>query len=155
MELVVFFFLSWLVIGIYITLNKRIDIVANTFVFLVILVVSINFSWIIIDELKLISTQQNWLSYTAYILNRSIIIPMLILLHLNLLIKYKSFTKKAFIFISAVIFLLIISYISTRLNITEFYKWTFWFEGIYYVCLNLTALLSYTLFNRTTREASV
>ncbi len=152
MELAVFFFLSWLGISIFTVIKKELNIVQNTFIFLIILIISINFSWIINDELKLISVQEKWIPYTAYLFNRNIIIPILIVLHLNLFIKNRSLTMKAIILISSVLILLIISFISIRLNIAEFKKWTFWFEGIYYLCLNLIALFSITLFKKTSTE---
>jgi hypothetical protein len=154
MELVVFFFLSWLVISIFTVINKELDIVKSTFIFFIILVININFSWIINDELKLITIQEKWLPYTAYLFNRNIIIPIIVLLHLNLFIRNRSYTKKAIILLSSVLILLIISFISIRLNILEFKKWTFWFEAIYYLCLNLIALFSFILFNKTSKEVS-
>lgn len=154
MELAVFFFLSWLGISLFTVIHKELDIVENTFIFLVILIISIHFSWIINDEWRLITVQEKWLPYTVYLLNRSILIPILILLHLNLFIKNRSHAKKAIILISSVSILLIISFISTRLNIVEFNKWSFWLESIYYLCLNLIALFSFTLFHKTSKEVA-
>jgi hypothetical protein len=104
--------------------------------------------------LKLITIQEKWLPYTAYLFNRNIIIPIIVLLHLNLFIRNRSYIKKAIILLSSVLILLIISFISIHLNISEFKKWTFWFEAIYFLCLNLIALFSFTLFNKTSKEVS-
>ncbi|MFD1173052.1 hypothetical protein [Oceanobacillus picturae] len=148
MELAVFFFLSWLAISIFTVINKDLNIVKNTFIFLIILIVSINFSWVINDELKLITLKEKWVPYTAYLLNRSLLIPILVLLQVNLFIKTHSYIKKGIILVSSVIILLMISFISTRLNIIEFKEWNLWLEAIYLLCLNLVGLISYTLFNK-------
>lgn len=148
MELAVFFFLSWLAISIFTVINKDLNIVKNTFIFLIILIVSINFSWVINDELKLITLKEKWVPYTAYLLNRSILIPVLVLLQVNLFIKTNSYIKKGIIMVSSVIILLMISFISTRLNMIEFKEWNLWLEAIYLLCLNLVGLISYTLFNK-------
>ncbi|MFD1739590.1 hypothetical protein ACFSCX_24205 [Bacillus salitolerans] len=152
MEFVVFFFLSWLVISVYTVTDKRINIIENTFIFLILLIVSINFSWIINDELKLMTVTQKWLPYTAYLLNRSIIIPLIILIHVNLYIKVETFTKKAMIFISSIFILVMISFISMKLNITEFKRWTFLYETAYYLFLNIVALLSYTFIHKISKN---
>ncbi|CDO04747.1 MFS transporter [Oceanobacillus picturae] len=148
MELAVFFFLSWLAISIFTVINKDLNIVKNTFIFLIILIVSINFSWVINDELKLITLKEKWVPYTAYLLNRSILIPVLVLLQVNLFIKTNSYIKKGIIMVSSIIILLMISFISTRLNMIEFKEWNLWLEAIYLLCLNLIGLISYTLFNK-------
>lgn len=85
MGFVTFFFLTWLFVLIFAFIRKKLTIVENTLVFLIILIVSINFSWIIIDEMKLITLTKNGFDYTGYLLNRSIIIPILLLIQLNLL----------------------------------------------------------------------
>ncbi|WP_042221004.1 hypothetical protein [Oceanobacillus manasiensis] len=148
MEIAVFFFLSWLAISLFTAINKDLSIVTNTFIFLIILIVSINFSWIINDELNLITLREEWTPYTAYLLNRSILIPILVLLQVNLFIKTHSYIKKGIILVSSIIILLMISFISTQLNIIEFKEWSLWLEAIYLICLNLIGLISYTLFNK-------
>lgn len=85
MGFVVFFFVAWLVVSIFSLIKKKLSIIENTFVFLIILILSINFSWIVIEEWKLISLSKKGFEYTGYLLNRSVILPMLILIQINLL----------------------------------------------------------------------
>ncbi|HYK73133.1 MAG TPA: hypothetical protein VEV44_08430, partial [Pseudoneobacillus sp.] len=85
MGFVVYFFVAWLVISIFTIIKKRLSIVENTLVFLIILILSINFSWIVNEELKLVTISKKGLDYTAFLLNRSIIIPIMIVIHVNLL----------------------------------------------------------------------
>ncbi|MET3698724.1 hypothetical protein SAMN05877753_10442 [Bacillus oleivorans] len=152
MEFLVFFFISWLVISSLAVIKKKMNLVEGTFIFLIILILSINFSWIVIDELKLITVTKKALPYTAYLLHRSVIIPNLILLFLNLLIRSETLIMKTILFIFSTFLLVAVSFISTILNVTEFKNWTFWYETIYYLALNLIAMLSYRFINKTSRD---
>lgn len=142
MEFVIFFFITWLAVFIYGLMQKELTVVESTFVFLIILVVSINFSWIVIEELKLIKLTEKGLPYTAFLLSRSIIIPILILIQLNFLVKSESYLIKSVTLFSSVLALVGISFISSSLNITEFTKWNLGYEAIYYLCLNLIGMIA-------------
>ncbi|MGP4108660.1 hypothetical protein [Virgibacillus sp. L01] len=142
MEIVIFFFITWLAVFMYCLMQKELTLVESTFVFLIVLVVSINFSWIIMEELKLIKLTEKGLPYTAFLLNRSIIIPILILMQLNFLVKSESHLMKTAILFSSVLALVGVSFLSSSLNITEFTKWNLGYEAIYYLCLNLIGMIA-------------
>lgn len=152
MELVVFFFISWLVIALFGVMKKNVNLIESTFIFLIILILSINFSWIITDELKYITITQKGLPYSAFLLNRSIIIPFLILIQLNFIIITNKLSQKSIILIASVLLLDGISFLSTRLNVTEFKNWSLWYESIYFLILGLFSILSYKLFNKVSRR---
>lgn len=148
----IFFFLAWLIISIFAVMRKRLSLVENTFVFLIILIVSINFSWIISDELKLITITKEKLPYTAYLLHRSIIIPVLLLIQLNISVARDSFGWKAIIILSAVLLLTVANYLMTALNIAAYTNWNFGFDAIYFFLLNLVALLAYSIIERASEK---
>lgn len=152
MGFVVFFFVVWLVVSIFSLIKKKLSIIENTFVFLIILILSINFSWIVIEEWKLISLSKKGFEYTGYLLNRSVILPMLILIQLNLLQFSKTTVMKITIFILSVIVLTFLSVLSNFLNITHFKNWHYGYDAIYYFILNLMAIFSYKLFARVSRK---
>lgn len=149
----IFFFLTWLVISIFAVMQKKLSLVENTFVFLVILVVSINFSWIIADELKLITLPKEKLPYTAYLMNRSIIIPVLVLIQLNICMARDAFFWKAGSILTAVLLLTGINYLMTALNISSYTNWNPGFDAIYFLLLNLTALIAYSIIDRASEKA--
>lgn len=153
MELVVFFSLTWLVISFFFVIKKRLDIFENTFVFLITLIVNINFSWIVIDEMELLTVTQKVLPYTAYLLNRSIITPLLILVHLNFFIEAKTFVEKGLIITSSLILLLCLSVTIEVLNITEKINWNYSYSAIYYLLLFIIAIISYEIFYKLTKNA--
>ncbi|WP_246943085.1 hypothetical protein [Bacillus pinisoli] len=152
MQFVVFFFISWLVIALYSVVNKKLNVIESTFIFLVVLIVSINFSWIVINELHLITVSKQKLAYTGFLLNRSIIIPLLVLLAIDLTIKMNKPSHKVLVFISLVSVLNGLSLLSTSLGVTDFKNWNLLYESIYFVCLGLIALASIRILNKISKD---
>lgn len=150
MGITVFFFASWLVCMAFAVMQKKLSFVENTFVYLIILIVSINFSWIIIEELKLIMVTKNGVDYTAYILNRSVIIPILILIQLNLIQKSNSNAKSAIIVICTVGIMLGLSFLSTQFKITTNNEWNLGYDGIYFLTLHLIGYYVFKMFRKIT-----
>lgn len=142
MSFVLFFVLTWLVISIFTVLRKKLNLIENTLLFLFILLISINFSWIIIDELKLISITQKGLPYTAYLFNRSIIIPTLILLILNLIHRSENTKKKLIVVFSGTFIYLCISFLSNRIEVTQLQRWSLLYEGLYFLFLTGISFLA-------------
>jgi hypothetical protein len=152
MGLVVFFFLAWLVVSLFGIIKKKLSFAENTLIFLVILIVSINFSWIVIEELKLIKRTQESLEYMAYLLNRSVITPFLILIQVNLLLRSKTMMMKITIMFLVVFLLTGVSSLSNFYGIIEYNNWHYWYDGIYFFILNGIAIFSYKLFARVSRN---
>lgn len=152
MGFVVFFFISWLTILIFAILNKKLSVIEGTFVFLVILIVNINFSWIIIDELQLTSLTKKGLPYTGHLLNRSIVIPTITLIYVNLIYLYKTFLERFVLFISFILLLMFISRLLVTFEILEFKNWRFWYDSIYYSILLLIGILCYKGMNKVSRN---
>lgn len=152
MGFVVFFLLAWLVVFLFAGMKKKLTFVENTLVFLIVLIVSINFSWIVIEELTLIKLSHHYLNYTGYLFNRSVIIPTLTLIQLNLLCRCKTKWMKLTVMITAVIFMMGVSFLSNFYDITESKRWHYWMDGVYFIILHLIAFLSYRVFAKFTRN---
>jgi hypothetical protein len=147
------FLISWLTCACLIVIKKRLTIIENTVIYLIVLIISINFSWIIIEELNLIQITKNPIDYTAYILNRSVIIPGVLVLQLNLFQLSESVINKCLVIVSSLGSLLIISFYQTYFNILEFKHWNFFYELLYLLVLHVLVLFFYKLFKRATRDA--
>ncbi|MEQ2525242.1 hypothetical protein EKG37_06405 [Robertmurraya yapensis] len=148
MEFVVYFFLVWLYISIFAVLHKRLNIVENTFVYLVILIISINYSWLVIDEFNVISLSEKRAPYLAYLINRSIGIPILTLIFVNLYTRIPTLIQKAMLLVSAVILFVALASISTSLKITKYLNWNYGFDFIYYFVLMVCAIGAYKIMHR-------
>ncbi|WP_010531410.1 hypothetical protein [Lentibacillus jeotgali] len=149
----IFFFLTWLVGSIFAVMRKKLSLVENTFVFLIILIVSINFSWIIADELKLITVTKQTLPHTAYLINRSVIIPVLILIQLNISMARDSFGWKTMMVLFSVLLLTGVNYLMTALNMVTYTNWNLGFDAIYFLLLNLAAFLAYRIMEKASEKA--
>ncbi|MGG1674863.1 hypothetical protein ACIFOT_03830 [Neobacillus sp. NRS-1170] len=152
MGFVIFFFLSWLIILIFSFIQKKLSLIENTFIFLIILIASINFSWIVIDEFQLIIRTKEGFGYTGYLLNRSVIIPFLILIQFNLLAAGQTLTKKGIIVICSVILFITFSFLSNLLNITDYKNWHYGYDIVYFIFLDLLTIIAYRLFKRASRN---
>jgi hypothetical protein len=147
-----FFLLAWLIIAIFIVMQKKLSISENTFVFLFMLIVVINVSWISIEELKLIHLTKRGIAYTAFLLDRSVIIPMVVLIQLNILERSNTFTKKIFTIVTAVIVMLGLSFLSNYFTITIYTKWNYGYDVIYYFFLLLLALFLFKSFRKISKN---
>ncbi|MEH7304445.1 hypothetical protein [Neobacillus drentensis] len=152
MGFVIFFLLAWLVGSLLAVIQKKLTFAENTLVFLVVLIVSINYSWIVIEELKLIKLTKSSLEYTGYLLNRSVITPILVLVFVNLLLWSKTMMMKITLIISVVILMIGLSSLSNFFGIIDYKHWNYWYDGIYFLILNGIAIFSYKLFARVSRN---
>ncbi len=152
MEFVVFFLISWFTIFLFRATNKHIPLLEGTIIYLIILIVSINFSWIVMEELKFITITKEQSPYTSFILNRSIIIPLLMLIQLNFVCMFKKRKYKATVLLITVFLLNSLSWLSISLNIIEYKKWNVWYESSYYLFLCLVSLLLFQILNKSFRD---
>ncbi|MFD2749177.1 hypothetical protein ACFSUM_02015 [Virgibacillus siamensis] len=152
MEFAVFFLASWLITAIFVIMPKKLSIIENTVTFLLLLVITINVSWIIIEELKLIKETQDSIKHAAYLLNRSVIVPLTLITQLNILHQSNSVTR--FILTTAVslIFLLGLRAFSVYFNIISYLKWNFGYDILYFILLHLIAYYAHQLFRNLTRN---
>jgi hypothetical protein len=133
-------------------MQKRLSMVENTFVFLILLIVIINVSWITIEELKLIIRTNSSINYTAYLLNRSVIMPMVLITQLNMLQRCQTITMKVLNIVSTVIIMLGLRVLSNYFNIEKYTKWSYGYDFVYFVLLLLIAYFSYKAIRKASQN---
>ncbi|WP_373228885.1 hypothetical protein [Cohnella sp.] len=89
MGFVVIFVMAWLAVFIFYTMDKSLSIIENAFVYLIILTIGINISWVVAEELKLVELTKDGLLYAGFILYRSIVIPMIFVIMFNAVYKVR------------------------------------------------------------------
>jgi hypothetical protein len=67
------------------SMSKSLPFLENTVILLVVLALNINVSWIIGEELHYIQMNRDPLLYTAFLLNRSVLLPLIYVIWLNIL----------------------------------------------------------------------
>lgn len=150
MGFAVFFFIIWLTSAIFFIMQKQLSIVENTFVYLIILIVNLNWIWIIFEELKFINITDVAIDYTAFVLNRSITIPLIFVLHLNFLQKSSTFARIVLTTAASLSILVFLTGLSTYFNITNYVKWNLGFDILYFLALHLIAFYTLQFLRRFT-----
>ncbi|MBG9810437.1 hypothetical protein [Priestia endophytica] len=147
-----FVFLSFLVITLFVTMRKSLSVVENTFVYLLVLIININATWIINEELKLVDVTEKTAPYVGFLLERSLIIPMFFVIVFNYF--YRNITPRAimltgFIFL---IFTLLLRKFSNMLNIYQYKQWNLFYEALYILGLLLITFILHKGFRNLIRK---
>ncbi|MBT2655777.1 hypothetical protein J7E81_11105 [Bacillus sp. ISL-18] len=150
-----YFFVAWLITVIVAVMKKRLTFVENAFVFLLILIISINFSWIISSELKLVKLSTDPLDYTAFMINRSIGIPFSVVVTLNLMKSVDSIGKSLFIMICSIIIQVILVKLGTNFDVTNRENWNILYDIIYFTLLHVFAVYSLKLFQKLKQSEAI
>ncbi|MCS0671759.1 hypothetical protein [Cytobacillus firmus] len=145
MGFVLIVFLAWLVLMLFTSMNKKLTFIENTFVYLVALVININFTWIVYEELNMAKISQQILDNSAFLIHRSITLPLTVAITLNLFRTAPSFGSKVFKTILSVLFLVLAVVIARYFDIVDYRKWNIGYEIIYLFLLHLVvqSLLKY------------
>ncbi|UOR13357.1 hypothetical protein [Halobacillus amylolyticus] len=155
MGFAVFFFVAWLITALFFVTQKKLSITENTFVFMFILVISINWTWIIYEGLKYIKITEQPMNYTAFLFFRSLIIPMLLVMQLNMIHKTKTFARSVLIAMVSIGILLLLTGLSLYFDLTKYVKWNIGYDILYFSALHLIAYYSHQIFRKITyREVS-
>jgi|GEM_PF-2753384 len=152
MEFAFYFFISWLIVIIFAVMKKTLSLVENTFVYLLILIVSINWTWIIYEEMKLVELTKQLLDYTAFLINRSIAVPLIIVVAMNVIKGVHSLGKRILTVLLSVALLVTLAVIGRFSGITEYTNWNFDYDALYFLSLHIVAYLALKVFQRTKRS---
>ncbi|KAF0820014.1 Spermidine synthase [Bacillus sp. ZZV12-4809] len=140
MGFVLLIFLAWLVIMIFTSMNKKLTFVENTFVYLAAMVIHINYTWIVYEELNEAHISQQILNNSAFLVHRSITLPITIAITFNLLRTADSLGSKFIKIAVSVAFLASAVMIARYFEIVEFKKWKIVYEIIYLFLLHFAML---------------
>jgi hypothetical protein len=138
-----FFLLTYLISSLFIVMKKKLNIFENTFIFLLILVININFSWILFEELRFVTVAEETLSYIAFLLNRSLIIPMILVVYVNLFHTFKSTSRRIYLTILSLGTMLLLVGVSIFFQILTYVNWNIGYDAIYFALLHLIAFYTY------------
>ncbi|ASK63805.1 hypothetical protein CFK37_17395 [Virgibacillus phasianinus] len=148
MGFAVFFFLAWLVTAFLIVMQKSLSLVENTFIISLILIISINWSWIIYEGLKFIKITEQPMDYTAFLFFRSVIIPIILVIQLNMVLQSESFAQTILIPIVSIGILVALTALSSYFHMTNYVKWNIGYDVLYFAGLHVIAYLSCWLFRK-------
>lgn len=145
MGFVLLVFLAWLVLVLFTSMNKKLTFIENTFVYLSAMVIHINYTWIVYEELNVAHISQQILNNSAFLIHRSLTLPITLAITLNLIRTGDSLGSKFIKVAVSVAFLVTAVMIARYFGIVDYKKWNIGYEIIYLFLLHLVVqfLLKY------------
>ncbi len=150
MVLSIFVFISFLTISLFYMQHKVLSVVENTFLFLIVLIININAAWIINEELNLIHTPATPIHYTAFILDRSLIFPMLFVIQFNLLYRYSAIKRWFGITLLFLAGFVCLRFLAVRLEVYTYEKWNFLYDAGYTLILQFILFYVFNMYRKIT-----
>ncbi|AEI39690.1 hypothetical protein [Paenibacillus mucilaginosus] len=134
-----FFFVAWMAISVFGFMKKRLTLVENTVLLLLIIVISIHWSWIIFEELKLVEISKEPINYTTFLIHRSITIPLMVVIAINFVKRSASMSKALLTAGLSVLLLVVLVLIGRFVGITHTVHWNLIYDVVYFALLHVIA----------------
>lgn len=115
----------------------------NTILFLYLMIANMNWSWFIFEEFQLLKYSEQPMNYTAYLMNRSIIVPLIILYTLNLGEDSVSVIKRSIHALVSSILLLLLTLLSLQLKVITSKNWNIIYDFLFFIFLYVSCYLIY------------
>ena len=130
------FFIGWICITAFYAMKKPYTKWENSALLFCLFIVNVNWSWITVDELNFISYSKNPLDFSAYIINRSIIIPMLVMIGVNSVPRGQTVFKKVVGMLISSLVLVLIKIVLLKLGAISFHRWNLVYDYVYFLLLH-------------------
>jgi hypothetical protein len=137
MGFVVIFAAAWLSVFILYSMDKSLSILENTFIYLIILTIGINISWIVAEEFKLMEITKDELLYAGFILYRSLIIPMIYVILMNAVFKVRTVSRALLSAGVALGAILALNGILLFYRILQYEKWNLFYDAVQFLLLQV------------------
>jgi hypothetical protein len=152
MGFVVLFAAAWLSAMIVYSMEKSLSILENAFIFLLVLIIGINVSWIVGEEFKLMKITKDGLLYAGFILERSIVVPIIYVILMNAVYSARSVARALLYAGVALGILLGLRGVLLFYRILEYDGWNLLYDAIQIVLLQALIYALVQLYRRTVYE---
>lgn len=130
-------YIAWICISIFYAMKKPFSKFEISVLIFCIFIIDINRGWITNDELKFITYSKDPLNYTAYIIHRTFISPVLILIGMNSIPRNSPVFKKIIAILLSSFVLVLIKIVLLSFDVFYFHQWNLIYDYLYYVFLHL------------------
>jgi hypothetical protein len=137
MSLSIIVYIAWLGISVFYAMKKPLSKMEISAIIFCIFIIDINWGWITIDELKYITYSKVPLNYTAYIIHRTFITPMFIVIGINSIPRNSTVLKKFIAILISSFVLVLIKIVLLKFDIVYFHQWNLIYDFLYFVLLHL------------------
>ncbi|WP_163529315.1 hypothetical protein [Halobacillus ihumii] len=148
MAFAVFFFAAWLLAAIFFVMPKKLTLIENLFVILLILLININWTWIIYEGLKFIKITKDPMLYTSFLLYRSVITPVLLIMQLNWVHQSASQKQSILVMMASIITLALFTGLSLLFDMTSYVKWNIGYDILYFAVLHFIAYYAHYFYRK-------
>ncbi|WP_456275281.1 hypothetical protein [Bacillus sp. AK128] len=140
MALTIFIILTWLVIMTFIILPKSFSFTENSFLFLLMSIIVKNTFTIVGLNLEWIKGSEKPELFLSYLLYRTIIYPLLLVIMINIFFHTRKYSLRLIIVLSAAIVNFLIEILGEKLHVYSYNQWTHWY---FLVEITLFILITY------------
>jgi hypothetical protein len=137
MALSIIVYLAWLGITIFNAMKKPFSKIEISAIMFCIFILDINRSWITNEELKYITYSSAPLDYTAYIIHRTFITPLFIVMGMSSIPRNSTVIKKIVAILISSFVLVLIKMVLLSFDVVYFHQWNLIYDYLYYVLLHL------------------
>lgn len=115
--------LLWVVVGIFVFLPKTLTVKQNTFIFLFISIVMINFNLVMNFSFNFLKDTSDPVLFVTLLIYRDIIVPFIFLIFMNLYKSGKGRVGKVFVFTTFLLGLFYINQVGEVFQLYEYKRW--------------------------------
>ncbi|WFA17209.1 hypothetical protein ERY13_07805 [Paenibacillus mucilaginosus] len=120
-------------------MRKQLTFVENTVLLLLIMIISIHWSWIIFEELKHVEISKEPINYTTFLIHRSITIPVMVVIAINLVKRAATITKALLTAGLSVLLHVVLVLVGRFVGITHAVHWNLIYDVVYFALLHVIA----------------
>ncbi|HZG84316.1 hypothetical protein [Paenibacillus sp.] len=132
---VIMFVTAWAAVLILYSMDKGLSFIENVFLYLVILTIGIHVSWVIAEEFKLVEITRDGLSYTGYLLYRTVAFPIFFVILINIIFKSKKIAVALITAGLGIAVILSLHGVLLFYRILEYKRWNLFYEAIHIALL--------------------
>lgn len=137
MALSIIIYIAWLGIWILYAMKNHLSKIEISAIIFCTFIVDINRSWITNEELKYITYSHVPLNYIAYIIHRTFISPVFIVIGMSSIPRNSTALKKITAILISSFVLVLIKMLMLNFDIVYFHQWNLIYDYLYYVLLHL------------------
>lgn len=130
MGFVAIFAAAWIAIFVIYAMNKSLTIRENAYVYLTQMILGINFTWIVAEELHYIEISRDALSYISFMLYRTLLVPLIYVILMNAVFKARRLPQLLIAVGSAFGVGLGLKGLLLYFDILRYEKWNLIYDGI-------------------------
>lgn len=152
MVFVVMFVVSWVLAFVLYSMKKSLSLVENVYVYLVLFSMGLVISWIVAEELKLIELTQEALPYTGYLLYRTIALPLVLVIMMNVIFKMRKAVTSVLSACIAIVMILSLDGLMLYNKAFMYKQWNLFYDALVIIALQVVGYCVLLLYRKSMKQ---